>query len=344
MAVNLKELSEKLGISQTTVSRALNGYPEVSERTRLRVQAAAKEYDYSPSTRAKGLATGRALAIGHVIPTASSREMVNPIFGDFISGAGEVYSERGYEMILSVVGPTNAEEFIYRRLKSRRSVDGVVVHGPKMNDERLTLLDEIGLPYIVHGRASGISSPYTWLDVNNTRAFERATNFLLDLGHERIALINGLEIYDFAHRRRIGYERALAERNVEINQDLMFANEMTEDYGYRTTSALLRTEAPTAFLVSSMITALGVRRAIEENGLKMGRDISVITHDDELSYMKNGAEVPIFTATRSSVKYAGSSVANMLLSKIENPGTTINNVLLEAELTVGQSTGPVPKN
>ena len=118
MTVNLKELSEKLGISQTTVSRALNGYPEVSARTRLRVEAAAKQYDYSPSNRAKGLATGRAFAIGHVIPTASSREMVNPIFGDFISGAGEIYSDHGYEVILSVVGPTH-EETMKRTVEPR---------------------------------------------------------------------------------------------------------------------------------------------------------------------------------------------------------------------------------
>ena len=341
MTVNLKELSEILGISQTTVSRALNGYPEVKKSTRLRVEAAALQYDYSPSTRAKGLATGRAFAIGHVIPTASSREIVNPIFGDFISGAGEVYAENGYEMILSVVGPKDIEETVYRRLQAKGSVDGVIVHGPKMNDERLALLDAIGLPYVVHGRASGIDTPYTWLDVNNKRAFERATRFLIDLGHHRIALINGLEEFDFAHRRRAGYESALAAQSLPIDPDLMFANEMTEDYGYQTASVLLRSQMPpTAFLVSSLITALGVRRAIEEKGLTMGRDVSIITHDDELSYLKNGSDVPIFTATRSSVMAAGAQVAKMLLRKINHDGAPVDSVLREAELTVGQSTGP----
>ena len=88
--MNLKELSEILGLSQTTVSRALNGYPEVSEATRLRVQQIARENNYSPNARARGLATGRASAIGHVIPIGLRHEMVNPIFGDFISGVGEV--------------------------------------------------------------------------------------------------------------------------------------------------------------------------------------------------------------------------------------------------------------
>ena len=78
-AMNLKELSAKLGLSQTTVSRALNGYPEVSEATRRRVAEAAAAYDYRPNTRAKSLATGKSHTIGHVIPVSTQHEMVNPI-------------------------------------------------------------------------------------------------------------------------------------------------------------------------------------------------------------------------------------------------------------------------
>ena len=135
--MNLKELSETLGLSQTTVSRALNGYPEVSEATRTRVEMAARKFNYSPSSRAKGLATGKALAIGHVIPTRSKHEMVNPVFGDFIAGAGEIYAQNGYEMILSIVNADANEETVYRGLQSRRAVDGVVIHGPRMADDRI---------------------------------------------------------------------------------------------------------------------------------------------------------------------------------------------------------------
>ena len=86
--MKLKELSELLNLSQTTVSRALNGYPEVSEATRRRVQAAAKAHGYRPNIRARSLATGRAMAIGHVIPVTAQHEMVNPVFTDFLAGAG----------------------------------------------------------------------------------------------------------------------------------------------------------------------------------------------------------------------------------------------------------------
>lgn len=339
--MNLKELSAALGLSQTTVSRALNGYPEVKETTRTKVRAAALRHNYSPNTRAKSLATGRASAIGHVIPMNSHHEMVNPIFGDFIAGAGEVYSANNFEMVLSVVDDAD-EEQVYRDFKSRGTVDGVILHGPKMNDTRLALLDEIGIPFVVHGRASGIETGYSWLDVNNTSAFYRATGFLTDLGHRRIALVNGLETMDFAHRRRLGYETALGEKGIACDPALMQTDEMTEHYGHRAASEMLDLpDPPTAFMASSIIPALGIRRALEERGLQMGRDVSVITYDDGLSYLGNGGDIPVFTATRSSVRDAGRLLSQMLIDKISSGTNNHTHRLLEAELTLGRSTGPL---
>ncbi|QRF66683.1 substrate-binding domain-containing protein [Ponticoccus alexandrii] len=338
--MNLKQLSAHLKLSQTTVSRALNGYPEVSEATRQRVMKAARDLQYSPNLRAKSLATGRTQAIGHVLPISKQHEMVNPIFGDFISGAGQTYSRAGYEIVISLVGDDD-EEAAYRNIRMRGSVDGIIVHGPRMKDPRIPLLKELGLPFVVHGRASQIDTPYSWLDTNNLRAFTRATEFLLDLGHRRIGLVNGLEFMDFAHRRREGYTAALTARGLTADPALMRSGEMTEIYGFRSAQEMLAgSDTPTAFLVSSMIAALGVRRAIHDAGLEMGRDVSVITHDDDLGYLRNGHDVPIFTATRSSVRAAGTGAAEMLLKLIREPGHAPLTQMMEAELIIGTSTGP----
>ncbi|MDX5351496.1 MAG: substrate-binding domain-containing protein, partial [Paracoccaceae bacterium] len=320
------------------------GYPEVNEATRARVIAAAKRHNYHPNTRAIRLATGRAMAVGHVIPIATRHEIVNPVFADFIAGAGETYSRNDYDMVLSVV-PDEDEEQTYRSLKSKGNVDGVIVHAPRMNDPRIPLLREIGLPFVVHGRATGTAEPYSWLDVNNRRAFQRATEFLLDLGHTRIGLVNGLEFMDFAIRRRTGYLDALAARGITPDPALMFSDEMTEVAGFRAVQSMLALDdPPTAILCSSMISGMGARRAVESAGLVVGRDVSIIIHDDDLSYMKNGEDVPIFTATRSSVREAGRLAAEMLLGLIAHPEDAPQQRLLEAELIIGQSTGPAPRH
>ncbi|MGL4235217.1 LacI family DNA-binding transcriptional regulator [Tabrizicola sp.] len=341
--MNLKELATRLGLSPTTVSRALNGYPEVNEATRERIVAAAKKHNYHPNTRAIRLATGRAMAVGHVIAIANRHELVNPIFADFVAGAGETYSRNDYDMLLSVV-PDEDEAQTYRNLKVKGNVDGVIVHGPRENDFRIPLLREIGLPFVVHGRATGATEPYSWLDVNNRRAILRATEHLLGLGHTRIALVNGLEFMDFANRRRTGYLDALSTHGIPPDPSLMFSGEMTEIAGFRAASTMLALpKPPTAFVAASMLSGMGVRRAVESAGLRTGHDVSIIIFDDDLSYMKNGEETPIFTAMRSSVREAGGLVAKMLLDRIANPDSGPTHQLLEAELIMGQSTGPAPK-
>jgi len=340
--VNLKMLSEVLGLSQTTISRALNGYPEVSEKTRKRVEQAAREHNYSPNRGASTLATGRSMTIGHVLSEATSNELVNPIFGDFIAGASEIYKANKYDMLFSLV--KNEEEAdIYNSLLRRGVVDGVVLQAPKISDERIKMLDKLGIPFVVHGRSSKSDASYSWVDVNNRSAFRRATEFLLDLGHRRIALINGLTSLDFAQRRYFGYCEALKSRGVEIDSDLVTGSEMTEVYGYMVAKEmLLQRSPPTAILTASMISAIGVRRAVQELGLTLGKQVSIVTHDDELSYLNNGQQIPIFTATRSSVRKAGRIAAQMLIDRIESPNAPKAEVLLEAELVLGASTGPAP--
>ena len=135
------------------------------------------------------------MAVGHVIPLSTHHEMVNPIFSDFIAGASEIYLKHGYDMVISAV-PDDSEESAYRALVAKGSVDGVIVHGPLRDDPRIALLREIGMPFVVHGRASEATEPYHWVDVNNRSAFKRATEFLADLGHRRIGLVNGLPSMD----------------------------------------------------------------------------------------------------------------------------------------------------
>ena len=340
--MTLKELSQLLGLSPTTVSRALAGYPEVREETRRRVRAAAAMHGYRPNRRAAALATGRARAIGHVIPSSRGRDIVNPIFADFLAGAGEIYARAGHDLILSIV-PDGEERETYRQMAASGSVDGVVLHGPRVDDTRIAMLREVALPFVVHGRIFSEPCGYTFVDIDNRNAFRRATDLLLDLGHRRIALINGETDMDFAHRRHRGWSEALAARGVTGDPALCFWGEMSESNGHAAARRLLdRPDPPSAMLVSSLIMAIGVRRAAEERGLRLGRELSVVTHDDVLGYLANGDEAPIFTATRSSVRAAGARCAELLLEVIADPGRAPGGEVWQSELVLGSTTGPAP--
>ncbi|WP_099827444.1 LacI family DNA-binding transcriptional regulator [Oceaniglobus indicus] len=338
--MNLRDLARIIGVSQTTVSRALNGYPEVSAATRARIVAAAREHNYRPNTRAAGLATGRSMAIAHVFPVSLKAEMVNPIFNDFFVGAAEVYAERGYDMMLSVIDDSPGSRAVHD-LGARRSADGIIFHAPRNDRAVLEQLRATGLPFVVHGRFADAAPDYHWVDMNNRRAFGQATAFLADLGHRRIALINGHASMDFARRRREGVFAALRAAGIAPDPDLVFNGEMTEFHGFEATCAALdHADPPTAIIVSSLIMAMGVRRACDARGLRLGRDLSVITHDDVMSFFRNGGDVPDFTSLRSPIRDHGRAAATLLLRVIDDPSLGPQNVMLDAVFTLGLSTGP----
>lgn len=340
---SLKSLAAELGLSPTTVSRALNGYPEVNEATRARVQDAAQRLGYTPNMRARALATGRAMAIGHVLPVSNRRELVNPVFADFILGAGDVYARAGYDLILHIAPDDNSER-AYRQFLAKGNVDGVIVQSPSENDARVQVLNQLGLPFVVHGRATGITDAYSWTDVNNAGAIRKATGHLLDLGHRRIGLINGREALDYAQRRRRGFTEALAAHDLTPDPALMVQGEMTEAQGAEGAARMLDlADPPTAIVTASLVSALGVQRVARERGLVLGRDLSVICFDDDLSYLRNSGSPPIFTAMRSSVRQAGEAAAQLLLDLIADPTHQPRQTLLEAELIEGASTGPAPR-
>lgn len=341
--MNLKDFSGRLGLSPTTVSRALGGYPEVNSETRQRVSDAAIKFNYQPNKRARALATGRSFNIGHVLTASDRNQLVNPIFGDFVAGVTEASGALGYSLSLTVT-EADQEEAVFRRLKSEGAVDGIVLQSPRMNDRRIALLRAIGMPFVVHGRATSIADPYDWVDVNNKRAFERATKFLLDLGHSQIGLVNGDEAMDFAYRRRTGYEAGLAAHGITPHPDYHSSFEMTESNGYDAVRKMLALpQPPTAVLLASMISAIGARRAVQDAGLVIGREVSLIAYDDDLSYLSNRQDVPVFTAVRSSVREAGRRIAEILVNQITTSDAPPQQALLEAELVVGTSTGPAPK-
>lgn len=341
-AIKLKELSRLLDLSATTVSRALNGYPEVNEETRARVLAAARRHGYVPNQMARRLATGRAMAIGHVVKL-SSHQMINPMFAEFVLGAGQTYSALGYDMVLSIV-PEAREAEAYEALARHQKVDGVILHGPAVHDERIDLMQRLRLPFLVHGRDDRPTDAYPWLDISNRRAFLRATDHLLDLGHRRIALANGPENMSYCWRRQVGYEQALAARGVAPDPALLRAGDMTEPFGHAVVREMLAgPNPPTAFLVSAITMALGALRAVRELGLTPGVDVSIVAHDDDLSYLPNAGAPPPFTATRSSIRAAGRRSAEMLIALINDPAGAPRSELWDVELIQGQSSGPAPR-
>ncbi|WP_075289615.1 substrate-binding domain-containing protein [Pararhizobium arenae] len=336
--MNLKEFASKLELSQTTVSRALSGYPEVKQSTREKVLRAAVEFGYRPNTSALGLATGRVGAIGIVLKGGGE---FGPHTSEFMGGLGNRLQKEEIDILVSTVDSTEAELATYRRLAASKRVDAIVLHSPYIDDPRIELLTSLRLPFIVHGRPQ-TEGAFGWLDIDNFSAVHQATRHLLDLGHRRIGFLNGYRGRIFAEHRQEGYQTALADHDVAVDPALIGNGEFTDEMGFRLTQGFLKLEnQPTAIVAGSMMSALGAMRAIRIAGLKVSEDLSLIAHDDVFPYISPENLMPSLSTTRSSIRAAGARIADMLLELLQGKPAQELREVWPVELVIRRSTAAV---
>jgi LacI family transcriptional regulator len=337
--MNLRELSTQLGLSQTTVSRAINGYPEVSEETRARVKAAAALHGYRPSAAARRLATGQSGTLGLIFP--AERNMLGDlIFTEFLGGCIEKAGDLGYDITLAMARGSITKEAVYRRTVRSARVDAMIISTPLIADPRPELLASLGMPFIVHGRTQ-TSTSYPFLDIDNYGAFHAATRLLLDLGHKRTALLNGECRHTYAADRKRGFLTAMTERGVVVPEEFVCEAMMLEENGFRQARVLLAHERPpTAFLCSSIAQALGVIKACREAGRTVGRDIALIAHDDRLPELRAETCDPPLTTTQSSIGDAGRRIVELAIGLLRDPQAQFPMEVWSVDLVVRASTPP----
>lgn len=306
--MNLKELSDHLGLSKTTVSRALNGFSDVSEDTRIRVVEAARRFDYTPNASARRLATGRSGAFGVVVPGGAG-DLADPLFCEFLAGLADG-AGRG-ERDLYVNATFDGEEAGYRRLARAKAVDVMILANLRVEDLRVRLLSHLGLQAVAYGRTAG-SHDYAHLDLDHEGGVRRAVDLLVGLGHRSIALVNGPSELSVSEQRLVGWHGALARHGLAADGRFQAMGPASEDHGYRTVRRLLALgEPPTAIVCASMFLASGCCRAIRDCGLSIGRDVSVVAHDDGLPAIRPESFEPALTTTFSSIRAAGARVAEL---------------------------------
>ena len=259
-----------------------------------------------------------------------------------MGGLGTQLERDGIDMLLSTVDGRDAEMQTYRRLAASKRVDAVLVHPPTMEDERIPFLLQLGLPFILHGRTKS-SQPYHFLDIDNYGAIHSATGYLADLGHKRIAFINGFRGRSFAEHRDQGFRQVHAERGIPVHEDLLGNGEFTDEMGFRLMNGFLALPTrPTAVIAGSMMSALGAMRAVRTAGLTLGKDVSLIAHDDVFSYINADNMVPTLSTTRSSMRTAGARIGEMMLQILSGKEVATIEEVWPVEFVIRESTGPVP--
>lgn len=309
-------LARDLGLSISTVSRALNGYDDVSPATRQRILKRAKEIGYQPNSGARRLKSGKSSLVGVILPPpADNIQFVDSLYSSLLGGVEVELETSGYSLIATMQTRDDRvrETALYEKFIRGAWVDALLIVRTRVNDARIDLARKSRVPFVTFGRTM-TDKPYAWVDTDNEQAFYLATLRQADFGHERIALLNAPLEYNFARLRERGYLRALAKRGLRRDPLLMLNGDLSEVGGFALCRSLLDSaQPPTAIVCVTDAVAIGAAAACRERGIEVGKDISIMGYGN--SSVSAFCDPPLSTVDHSvfdNGRHLGQSLLRLL--------------------------------
>nr|WP_320141108.1 substrate-binding domain-containing protein [uncultured Cohaesibacter sp.] len=334
--VTIKEVAYALGISKSTVSRALNGYSDIAEHTRLKVQRTAQELGYKPMIHAQAIRTGLVRSLGMVL-NADSHDGHRPFLASFIDGISRRASQDNWTLTVATASHALGVLTTIKRLSDEHTVDGFILPRTRIDDPRVRYLVKAHVPFIMFGR-TGDETDCGWYDIDAAKAMQEAVLRLVGMGHVRIAFINGLERYMYAKVRYEGYCDGLKKAGIPYEDCLVRHDAVTRKDGALEGAALLDLpERPTAIICAVDLAALGVYRAAQDRQLMIGSDLSIISYD---GIAEGEYASPPLTSYFVDNREAGERLADLLIRRIQGDAPETLRQLGEAHLIVRASDGP----
>lgn len=335
MAVTIKDVAKFANVAPSTVSRVIADSPRISHKTKERVKEAMQHLGYHPNLNARSLANKSTKALGVVLPNSADVVFQNPFFPEVLRGISTKAHEEGYVLYLST-GQTSDQ--IYKdvtQMVQGKRVDGVILLYSHVEDPIIPYLKELDFPFSLIGKPFKSSKTINYVDNNNYSAGKRATEYLLSLGHERIAFIGGNLDLVVTIDRLEGYETALRKKGIPYRNDYVVHERFLKEGGQEAVVELMSIkQPPTAFVVADDVMTLGVYRMLNKLGLTVPDDISIISFNN---LMVSEISVPPMTTVDINIFGLGYEATNLLIEQITTPEIITKNVSLPYQLIIRDS-------
>ena len=333
--ISIKDIAEQAGVSHSTVSRALQGTGRMSVETRARIIELADEMGYTPDALAQSLVRGSTKTVGVVVTT-----IADPFVAGIVAGVEEVAGQAGYTVLLgaSHMNP-DREIAVVGNLRQRR-VDAVIVTASRVGDHYSEHLQRFGVPIVLVNNM--VQGEYLYaITCDQTAGAYQAASYLISLGHQRIAYVGSSARRHSSLMRQKGYERALAEANLDIQQDLIvIPREATDVAAGEAALRALWPRRPTAIMAYNDLTAIGVMMGARTMNIRIPEEVSLVGFDD---IAVTEFVTPPLTTVHQPREAMGRAAMQMALDILNEQ--TIQNRSLACKLVIRDSTSfPVSVN
>jgi LacI family transcriptional regulator len=334
--VTLKQIAKELDVSISTVSKSLRDSPEISEDTRVKVQAFAKLYNYKPNNIALSLKNKKTKTIGIIIP-----EIVHHFFATVISGIEQVANESGYNVIVCLSDESFDKEVINMEMLANGSTDGFIMSLSKETQQKKDIhhLQEVinqGMPIVLFDRISNeIMCDKVIID-DQLAAYE-ATNFLISKGLKRIALLTTVDYVSVGKLRTDGYLNVLHDHGIDVDDSLIVRIEDTEQCDEKI-NELLENQSVDAILAVNELFAVTAMKLAMSKGIKIPEDLSVVAFTDGI--ISKYSTPTITTISQNGIKM-GRKAAEMLIKRLElelEDDEHYKTEIIETNLIIREST------
>jgi LacI family transcriptional regulator len=327
--ITIFDVADEAGVSYSTVSRVINNKSNVNPQTRERVLRAMAQLGYVGNIPARSLAGGSSHVIGLLIDHLNTSYM-----GEIIRGIDEALDANNYNLMLYTTHRRKTKESAYVTKLTRNFTDGLLLILPRNESAYLETLRQRRFPHVLIDH-QGYNQQVPSVITTNRKGVYDAISYFIAAGHRRIGFITGVMEFGCSQERLAGYQAALKDHGIAIDQDLVREGNFLQPQGYQCTRQLLSLPVPpTALFVSNDVMAFGAMEAARERGLHIPTDLSIIGFDD----IPQAAHVhPTLSTVRQPLEEMGRSAANLLLKYIANPLAEVERIELPTELIVRES-------
>ena len=327
--ITIDDIAREANVSYATVSRVINNKGYVSEETRQRVEAVVERTGYAVNRQARGLAGGRANVVGLVVP-----DLDTSYIGEIIRGIDSELAKVNYDLLLFTTRHRRNRENAFVRTITTGLADGLLLVLPSDPDTYLDQFRQRDFPCVLIDHR-GVDEAGPVIGATNVKGGYEATRYLLELGHRRIGIVTGNMKMGCAIDRLSGYEQALTERGIEIDQALIEHGDFHQPLAYEAATRLLHlSHPPTAIFASNDVSAFGVMEAVRDSGRRIATDVSVIGFDD----IPAASTVnPPLTTIRQPLFEMGATATRMVLDLIGNPTHAGERIDLPTALVIRDS-------